>query len=88
MLSPSSGGDRYASLLRDTVPLQVFRAGSGHTALTIDGDMPADKIGALFDSCFWLQAWVTAGDGGPRIPLLEVRTPLTMRNEVGLQTAS
>ena len=61
-------GDRYASLLKDTDPLHVFRAGSEHTALTIDGDMLADKIGALFDSCFWLQAWVTAGDRGPRIP--------------------
>jgi hypothetical protein len=48
--------DRYASLLKDTDPLHVFREGSEHTALTIDGDMLADKIGALFESCFWLQA--------------------------------
>jgi len=62
------GGDPYASLLKDSDPLHVFRAGSEHAELTINGDMWAAKIGPLFDSRYWLQAWVTVGDSGPRIP--------------------
>lgn len=62
------GGDPYASLLKDTDPLHTFRTGSEAAVLTIDGDMPAGHVGALFDKSFWLQAWVTVGDRGPRIP--------------------
>ena len=62
------GGDPYASLLKDTDPLHIFRAGSEAAALTIDGDLPAGDMCALFDRSFWLQAWVTVGDRGPRVP--------------------
>ena len=62
------GGDPYASLLKDTDPLHTFRAGSEAAALTIDGDLPAGDMCALFDRSFWLQAWVTVGDRGPRVP--------------------
>ena len=36
--------------------------------LTIDGDLPAGDLRTLFDRSFWLQAWVTVGDRGPRVP--------------------
>ncbi len=62
------GGDPYASLLKDTDPLHIFRAGSEAAVLTIDGDLPAGDMRALFDRSFWLQAWVTVGDRGPRVP--------------------
>ena len=62
------GGDPYASLLKDTDPLHTFRAGSEAAVLTIDGDLPAGDMRALFDRSFWLQAWVTVGDRGPRVP--------------------
>jgi hypothetical protein len=62
------GGDPYASLLKDTDPLHTFRADSEAAALTIDGDLPAGDIRALFDRIFWLQAWVTVGERGPRVP--------------------
>ena len=60
------GGDPYASLLKDTDPLHIWREGSGR--LTIHGDMLADNVCAQFEDVFWLQAWVTVGDRGPRIP--------------------
>jgi hypothetical protein len=63
-----TGGDPHASLLKDSDPLHIFRTGSEETAFTIDGDMLAGDIGTLFDRSFWLQAWVTFGDRGPRIP--------------------
>ena len=62
------GGDPYASLLKDTDPLHTFRAGSEAAVLTIDGDLRAGDMCALFDRSFWLQAWVTVGDRGPRVP--------------------
>jgi hypothetical protein len=62
------GSDPNASLLKDSDPLHIFRAGSEDTVFTIDGDMLAGDIGALFDRSFWLQAWVTFGNRGPRIP--------------------
>jgi hypothetical protein len=63
-----TGGDPNASLLKDSDPLHIFRTGSEDTVFTIDGDILADDIGELFDRSFWLQARVTFGDGGPRIP--------------------
>lgn len=62
------GGDPYASLLKDTDPLHIFRAGSEAAVLTIDGDLPAGDMRALFDGSFWLRAWVTVGERGPRVP--------------------
>lgn len=62
------GGDPYASLLKDTDPLHTFRSGSEAAVLTIDGDLPVGDMCALFDRSFWLQAWVTVGDRGPRVP--------------------
>jgi hypothetical protein len=62
------GGDPYASLLKDTDPLHTFRADSEAAVLTIDGDLPTGDMCALFDRSFWLQAWVTVGDRGPRVP--------------------
>jgi hypothetical protein len=63
-----TGSDPSASLLKESDPLHIFRTGSEDTVFTIDGDMLAGDIGALFDRSFWLQAWVTFGDRGPRIP--------------------
>ncbi len=62
------GGDPYASLLKDADPLHTFRAGSEAAVLTIDGDLSAGDMHALFDRSFWLQAWVTVGERGPRVP--------------------
>jgi hypothetical protein len=62
------GGDPYASLLKDTDPLHTFRAGSEDIQLTFDGDLPAGEVCSLFDKGFWLQAWVTVGERGPRVP--------------------
>lgn len=62
------GGDPYASRLKDADPLHVFRAGTEGFVLAIDGDMLEGHVRTLFDLTFWLQAWVTAGDRGPRIP--------------------
>ena len=61
------GGDPYASLLKDTDPLHTFRAGSEAAVLSIDGDLPAGDMRAVFDRIFWLQAWVTVGDRGPLV---------------------
>lgn len=63
-----TGSDPNASLLNDSDPLHIFRTDSEDTVFTIDGDMLADDIGVLFDKSFWLQAWVTFGDRGPRTP--------------------
>jgi len=63
-----SGSDPYVSLLKDADPLHIFRKDSEDTVLILDGDMWAGDIGTLFDRSFWLQAWVTFGDRGPRIP--------------------
>jgi hypothetical protein len=62
------GGEPYASLLKDTDPLHTFRVGSEAAVLTIDGDLTAGDVRALFDRSFWLQAWVTVGHRGPRVP--------------------
>jgi hypothetical protein len=63
-----TGGDPYASLLKDADFLHTFRADSEAVVLTIDGDLSAGDLHALFDRSFWLQAWVTLGDRGPRVP--------------------
>lgn len=63
-----AGSDQNASLLKDSDPLHIFRTDSEDTVLDIDGDMLAGDIVALFDTSFWLQACVTFGDRGPRIP--------------------
>jgi hypothetical protein len=47
-----AGSDPNASLLKDSDPLHIFRKGSDDTVLTIDGDMLAGDIGALFDRSF------------------------------------
>ena len=63
-----AGSEAFGSLLKDSDPLHIFRTDSEDTVLTIDGDILVGDMGALFDRSFWLQAWVTFGDRGPRIP--------------------